>query len=222
MIVADILGAFNQDILAEKQKLVSAVQTATRAATDGLKKELRDQITTAGMGRNLANSWQSEFYKNTGIDPGGYIYSKAPHIIESFDEGVIVRPRRKRMLAIPTDNAPKRINGRKATAWRYEKYIRKLKYVPRPGKYPLLVDEYEAQTYKRKTKSGKKKGDFKRFNINPEPGIQENRTTVVVFILIPLAKMRRVLDVEGAADKWANEHVKLIDRHYSGRGKGKK
>lgn len=119
MIVADVIGSINKDVLAEKQALISAVQSATRAATEGLKKELRAQITTAGMGRNLANSWQSEFYPNKGIDPGGYIYSKAPHIIESFDEGVIVRPRREQMLAIPTENAPKRINGRKATPWRY-------------------------------------------------------------------------------------------------------
>ncbi len=215
MIVADVIGSINKDVLAEKQALISAVQSATRAATEGLKKELRAQITTAGMGRNLANSWQSEFYKNTGIDPGGYIYSKAPHIIESFDEGVIVRPRRQQMLAIPTENAPKRINGRKATPWRYNDYIRKLKYVKRPGKLPLLIDEYEVQSYKRKTKSGKKKGDFKRFNIHPEVGSTQPRATVVVFILIPISKMPRVLDVTGAADKWANEHVKLIDGHYN-------
>lgn len=221
MIVADVIGSISKDVLAEKQNLISAVQSATRAATEGLKRELRAQITTAGMGRNLANSWQSEFYPNKGIDPGGYIYSKAPHIIESFDEGVIVRARRKRMLAIPTENAPKRINGRKATPWRYNDYIRKLTYVKRPGKLPLLVDEYEAQTYKRKTKSGKKNGDFKRFNINPDPAKAEGRTTVVIFILIPIAKMPRVLDVEGASDKWANEHVKLIDGHYNRKRRSK-
>lgn len=214
MIVADIIGSFNKDVRRERENLVKSVQAATLKATKGLKEELRDQIRNAGMGKNLANSWQHKFYPRDGMNPAGNVYSKAPYIIESFDEGVVVTGKRKKLLAIPTENAPKRINDKKATPQNYNKHIRPLTYVKRPGKLPLLIDEYEAVTYKRKTKAGKKKGDFRFFNRNIESGVQAGRTSVVIFILVPIAKMPRVLDVEGATIKWSNEHVKLIGQRY--------
>lgn len=216
MITAEILGLINQDIRREIQALTSATRSGTRKATDGLKNDLRQQVANAGLGGKLARTWQSQFFERRGIEAAGNVYSKAPHIIESFDEGVIVRARNARLLAIPTENAPKRINNRKTTPRHYEKYIRPLKYIERPGKLPLLIDEYEAVSYKRKTKAGKKKGDFRKFNRDIDPGAQTGRTSVVVFVLVPIAKMPRVLDVEGAAKKWAELHIALIQQIYAG------
>jgi hypothetical protein len=42
------------------------------------------------------------------------IYTKAPQIIRAFDEGAVIRSRRGRFLAIPTQNAPgKGTDGRR-------------------------------------------------------------------------------------------------------------
>jgi hypothetical protein len=36
------------------------------------------------------------------------VYTKAPQIIRTFDEGAVIRSRRGRLLAIPTENAPRK------------------------------------------------------------------------------------------------------------------
>jgi len=58
-------------------KLASA---AMRETTPIAKQELRAQVTSAGLGTRLANTWRSEVYPRSSVslNPGGYIWSKAP------------------------------------------------------------------------------------------------------------------------------------------------
>jgi hypothetical protein len=72
------------------------------------------QVANAGLGQRLANSWRDKHYPNQKLDAASLLYTNAPQIIRAFDEGAVIRSRRGRFLAIPTENAPRRgINGRR-------------------------------------------------------------------------------------------------------------
>ena len=70
-----------------------------------LRTELRRQVTSAGLGQRLANSWRDKHYRNQKLDAASVVYTKAPQIIRAFDEGAVIRSRRGRFLAIPTKRA---------------------------------------------------------------------------------------------------------------------
>ncbi|WP_156361868.1 DUF6441 family protein [Sphingomonas sp. Leaf343] len=90
--------------------LASAATGAMREAMPHARQELREQITGAGLGTRLANTWRGEVYPGSrkSINPSGYIWSNAPDIVDAFDRGAQITPRGgKRFLAIPTDNVPR-------------------------------------------------------------------------------------------------------------------
>jgi hypothetical protein len=79
-----------------------------KAAGQGLKTALHRQVGTAGLGQRLANSWRDKHYPNQRLDAATLVYTNAPQIIRAFDEGAVIRSRRGRFLAIPTENAPRK------------------------------------------------------------------------------------------------------------------
>ena len=93
---------------AELRGIERAVTSGTRDAGRGLRTELRRQVTSAGLGQRLANSWRDKHYPNQKLDAASLVYTKAPQIIRAFDEGAVIRSRRGRFLAIPTENAPRK------------------------------------------------------------------------------------------------------------------
>jgi hypothetical protein len=93
---------------AEQRNIEHAVATGTRDAGRGLKTELRRQVASAGLGQRLANSWRDKHYPNQRLDAASLVYTKAPQIIRALDEGAVIRSRRGRFLAIPTENAPRK------------------------------------------------------------------------------------------------------------------
>jgi Family of unknown function (DUF6441) len=107
-LAATIARSLQTDIQAELRGIEGAVAAGTREAGRGLKTELRRQVTSAGLGQRLANSWRDRHYPNRKLDAAALVYTKAPQIIRAFDEGAVIRSRRGRFLAIPTENAPRK------------------------------------------------------------------------------------------------------------------
>ena len=68
---------------AELRGAERAVTAGVRAATLGLKAELRAQVTSAGLGQRLANTWRSRIYPEgqQSLGAAGFVWSKAPHLI---------------------------------------------------------------------------------------------------------------------------------------------
>ena len=70
--------------------LAEAASLAMRDTTYKALLELREQVTGAGMGQRLANTWRDRVFpeKRRSMTPSGYIWSNAPDIIdaESQDE----------------------------------------------------------------------------------------------------------------------------------------
>jgi Family of unknown function (DUF6441) len=195
---------------AELRGIERAVATGTRDAGRGLKTELRRQVTSAGLGQRLANSWRDKHYPNQRLDAASLVYTKAPQIIRAFDEGAVIRSRRGRFLAIPTENAPSRgTDGRRITPGSFPEHrFGPLRFVPRNSGRSLLVVDGLRASFSRKT--GELRG-FRRATQRARRSGQD-LTTVVMFLLVPQVKLPKRLDVARAAERWSGQLPALIEQ----------
>ena len=152
-LMAAIVRSLQADMQAELRGIERAVATGTRDAGRGLKTELRRQVTSAGLGQRLANSWRDRHYPNQRLDAASLVYTKAPQIIRAFDEGAVIRIRRGRFLAIPTENAPRKgTDGRRISPSTFPEHrFGPLRFVPRSGGPLLLVVDGLRASYSRQT-----------------------------------------------------------------------
>jgi hypothetical protein len=192
-------------LLAEEVRAAeTAVTAGVRQAGQALKAELRQQVTSAGLGGRLANAWRDRHYPNQKVDAASLVWTKAPQIIRAFAEGVTIRSRRGRWLAIPTENAPRRgTDGKRISPSTFPEHrLGRLRLVARPGKVPLLVvDGLRASTGRR--------GGFRRAS-QRALRTGEGVVTVVMFVLVPQVTLRKRLDVDGAARRWQGQLPRLV------------
>ena len=209
-LAATIARSFPADMQAELRDIERAVAAGTRDAGRGLKTELRRQAASAGLGQRLANSWRDKHYPNQGLDAASLVYTKAPQIVRAFDEGAVIRSRRGRFLAIPTENAPRRgTDGRRIRPSTFPEHrLGPLRFVPRPSGPSLLVVDGLRASFSRK--SGELRG-FRRATDRARRSGQ-GLTTVVMFFLVPQVKLRKRLDVTRAAERWSAQLPALIEQ----------
>ncbi len=208
---ADTIGDLRSNMRKEREFIERIAVSSTKEATNGLKKDLRADVVGGGLGARLARSWRSKFFNDgAGIDVKGFVYSKAAEIIESFDQGVLIKSRGGRYLAIPTKNAPKRINRRKPTPKLYREHKGELRFVKTGGGTAFLVADDRRASYSRKT------GEFRGFRKASKTALKTGKgvTTVVMFILIPTAKIPKKLDVQKTADEWGIKHINILEGKY--------
>jgi Family of unknown function (DUF6441) len=208
--VTTIARSLQVDMQAELLDIERAVASSTHDAGRGLKTELRRQVASAGLGQRLANSWRDKHYPNRKLDAASLVYTKAPQIIRAFDEGAVIRSKRGRFLAIPTENAPRKgIDGRRISPRTFPEHrFGPLRYVPRPHGPSLLVVDGLRASFSRKT--GQLRG-FRRATDRARRSGQ-GLTTVVMFLLVPQVKLRKRLDVTGAAERWSAQLPTLIEQ----------
>ena len=101
------LGSLAAIMTEEVKAAEQAVSKGIGAATEGLKTELRTQVTNAGLGPRLARTWRSQTYPRgqASISAAGLVWSKAPGIIRVYEKGAVIRSRNGFFLAIPTEAA---------------------------------------------------------------------------------------------------------------------
>jgi hypothetical protein len=209
-LTATIARSRQADMQAELRDLERAVATGTREAGRGLKTELRRQVASAGLGQRLANSWRDKHYPNRKLDAASLVYAKAPQIIRAFDEGALIRSKRGRFLAIPTENAPRKgSDGRRISASTFPEHrFGALRFVPRPsGPSLLVVDGLRASL-------SRKSGELRGFQRATERARRSGRglATVVMFLLVPQVKLPKRLDVARAAERWSAQLPALIEQ----------
>ena len=209
-LTATIVGSLKADMQAELRRIERAVPSGVKAAGDGLKGSLRKQVVAAGLGARLSRTWRGRTYVNKGHDAASLVWSKAPQIALAFDKGVVIKGKGGNWLAIPTPSAPKRGNdGKRITPATFPTArYGPLRMVRRSGRAALLVVDgvrVSAQTGRvgRQAKGGgrTKSGSFKQ-------GI----ATVAMFVLVPRVKLKKRLNVAGAAGSWARRLPRLIGR----------
>ncbi|CAA7618957.1 conserved hypothetical protein [Magnetospirillum sp. LM-5] len=193
-VLAAIRGDLTRVMADEVKATERAASSAMRDATNGLKLDLRAQVTGAGLGQRLANSWRSQTYPASGesLCPAGLVWSKAPHIIRAFDEGATIRSADGFWLAVPGPGCPARIGKKRPTPRLVEERLGiPLRFVYRRGGPSLLVaDDMRARTGKR--------GGFARSRTG------RNAATAIMFLLYPQVTLRKRLDInraKGAAER---------------------
>lgn len=196
----------------------AAAQTADDVR-DGLKAELRAQVTGAGMGALLAKTWQGRRYpaNRDSIDAAAFVYSRAPKIVDAFDRAPVIRPvNGRRYLAIPTDNVPRtasgRGHGRRMTPEEVElAFNQDLKFAKgAKGRLIAYVDVVSnAGGTKLKAPTGKQ---LVRLYANGRA--PKRHAQIVMFVLTPTARMPKRLNVDAAAQHWAQQVPAIFERRF--------
>lgn len=195
---AALEGNLAEALKAEVAAGERAAMKAVRNVSDRAKLRLRDQVTGAGMGPRLANTWRANVYPSHGqsLNAAALVFTKAPIIVRAFDEGVTIRSKEGFWLAIPTDAVPKNVsfndasgvrqNRKRVTPGGLERALGvRLRFVYRPGKASLLVLD-DARINKR---------GFARQASKTAIAKQRGVATVVMFILVPQVRLPKRFDV---------------------------
>lgn len=200
-----------------EQEFLAGEKAVTRTmgqASSELKLAWRGQITGAGLGKRLGNSVRSAKYPASGesMNAAAMVWSKAPHIVDSFDRGSVIRAKSGFFLAIPTDAAGKGRGGARITpaAWEARTGMQ-LRYVPRKSGHNFLVAD-DARLNKRQV-AVQKRGKRRKSD-----GILSNAQTVPIFTLVPQVRLPQKLDLDRDAsrigsripgmivDNWLDQH----------------
>ena len=213
-LVAALEGNLDKILQDEMRAATHGAREGIRKGTDVLKGTLRSQITRAGLGRRLANTWRGKFYDNDrGFNVAGFVYSKAQTIVRAHTEGATIRPKRGRYLAIPTPSAPRRgANPRKRMSpsnWPQDKFGPLRLIRRRSGPDLLVADEVRisAKTGRaskaKRTKTGK---------------MGKGATTTVMFVLLTQLKLKKRLDLKGPEVRMSRLLPQMILREYRDTG----
>jgi hypothetical protein len=209
-LTARIIRSVQAGIQAELCDIERAVAAATRDAGRGLRTELRRQVTSAGLGLRLANSWRDKHYPNQQLDAASLVYTKAPQILRAFDDGAVIQSKRGRFLAIPTENAPRKgTDGRRISPSTFQEHrFGPLRFVPRSNGPSLLVVDGLRASFSRQT------GELRGFRRATDRARRSGQglATVVMFLLVPQVKLTKRLDVARAAEHWSAELPALIEQ----------
>ena len=189
---------------------------AMRETTPIAKQELRAQVTSAGLGTRLANTWRSEVYPRSSVslNPGGYIWSNAPDIVDSFNRGATVRPiGSAKYLWIPTKNVPRargRVNRRGQTikggamspeevenAFNNDFQIRR----GRNGTLLAFIEVIRARN-----------GRGVRGATKGRVAQGRKVAPVLMFVLRRTVRLPKLLDIEAVADRWADSFSASFSR----------
>ena len=208
-LAAAISGDLRKIMAEEIKDAEDAVTAAMRQAADGLKADLRRQVTEAGMGQRLANTWRAELYPKgrKSIKAAGFVFTRAPTIIRAFDQGAVIKSKHGFWLAIPTPAAGTGPRAKRMTPGLWEQmHGSRLRFIYRRGAPSLLVAE------NMRVRTGKRGGFAKGSASALRTG--RGMTSVVMFILVPQVSLRKRLDVNAAAERWASALPELIVRNW--------
>jgi len=199
-LLAALSGSLEKMLAEEITLAERSVTTSVRESAEGLKSELRAQVTAAGLGVRLANTWRSRVYPQgrPSISAAGLVWSNAPTIVRAFDEGPVIRSKDGFWLAIPLPAAGKARRGKKLTPGEWERlHGQRLRFVYRRGRPSLLVADNQ------RARGGKYGGNGGGFALASGKAIAAGRVaTVVIFLLVPQVHLRKRLNIDPAGKRW--------------------
>ncbi len=203
----DLQAQLHREYLAGERAVTAAMDRAGRA----VKRAWRGQITGAGLGRRLANTVRARRYPEgtPSMNAAALIWSKAPEIVGAHEEGSLIRSKDGFWLAIPVDRVAKRMRGPRNARitphiWE-ERTGKRLRFVYRRGRFPLLVDDGTARA-RRTSDPLSFKASKRRFRRN---------VTIPIFVLVPQVKLPKRLDLAGAAEAVAGKVPGMIVERWS-------
>lgn len=213
---AEIIGF--RDTMADINGFVARSATfAMRETTPETLSDLRRQITDAGMGTRLANTWRGGSYPvgaRVSVNPGGYIWSNAPLIIDAFARGATIRPvNGANFQWIPTKNVP-RARGRVSRGGRNmrggamtpeeveNRFNTDFEYRPgKAGTVLAFIDVVRAKNmrgYRAATAGRQRQGRVAK--------------PVLMFVLRKFVRMPKAVDLDRPAQRWADRYAAEFTR----------
>lgn len=208
----DVQGLQQLGELAETEhtRIAKAVTRAVIETGDQVKARLYVD-TTSVFGRRLGQTWKAGVYPKVGgrgaryndpvkpsVSASALVFSRAPDIIHAFSTGATIKPILGKYLAIPTANVRKDRDGHRMNPASFAEAGIQLRFVPAGqfGRYAALVaDDFKVGFRQRR---GEAKG---RRILKAGKG----RESVVMFWLIPTARMRKLLDLDRRAAEAASD-----------------
>ncbi len=205
-----ITGSIKAGMEAEMRTISKAVTAGVKEAGRGLKADLRKQVVSAGLGMRLSRTWRERTYPNKGHDAASLVWSKAPQIIRTFDEGAVIKSKSGLWLAIPTPSAPKRgVGGKRINPSNFPEHrYGPLRFVYRRGRPSLLVVDGV-----RINKSGRVGRRAKGGAFTKTGRMKQGMATVAMFIMVPQVRLKKRLDVKRESERWSRRLPALIQRH---------
>lgn len=212
------MTGLREGLTSAEEDIAASVTSAMREASALMKDDARDQVVVAGLGPRLGRTWRNRTYPTggqTSADAAGWVWTKAPMLIDAFDRGVTIRSQNGFWLAIPTEAAGgglKRTGGRerRITPGGFERRTGiRLRFIYRRGKPSLLVAD-NARLNARgfaQANTGRRRGGGTYTRL-------QGRTTVVVFILVPQVKLRKRLDLAALEARAALRWPGLLAKHW--------
>lgn len=163
-----------------------------KQAADGLKNELRAEAARA-LGPKIADAWQSRFYKDSNA---GFVYSKAPKIIDFNMHDRVVMPVGVKFLAVPTRNVPRKGRSRMTVDEVQEKFNRKLTIID--GKRGCKLGFIAVVRAKSKRRPG--------FREATESRVAQGRAVerILMFVFVPWVRGRRIINPDAIFRRWAD------------------
>lgn len=210
-----------------EEEIAGFVTGAMREEADEFKQDWRDAILDAGLGHKLANTIRNEVYPRTqnSLDPAAVIWTKAPEIIESYALGATIRPANGgRYLWIPTDEVPKKRNGRALDPQEVEARFGRRLVIINPAHWRMKTTTSAASrgvAYAgfdglviRKS-SGRWRNATKNQMTQGHRSYRETtRQFVVMFTLVPLVKKKKLLDLDAIAAASNARFPNLLNKHW--------
>jgi len=204
---AAIQGSLTETMAAEVRAAETAVTAGVKQATDGLKGAMRRQVTSAGLGQRLANTWRGKVYPQgqVSLKAAGLVYTNAPEIMMGLETATTIRGKDGLWLAIPTPNAPKRgMGGKRINPSNFpEQTLGRLRFVYRPSGVSLLVvDNVRATARGIRSATDKQKASGRGLS------------TAVMFWLVRQVRTKKRIDLKREAEVWQNRLPVLIVNHW--------
>lgn len=204
-----VLDDLRKAMEAEERAGRVAVSRGMNAAATGLQAAWRRQVEGSGLGTRLARTIRKQVYpRHPSSNAAALVWSRAPVIMDAFDRGALIKSADGFYLAIPTEAAGQRGLGRTRITpggWEQRTGMR-LRFVYRSPQPSLLVaDDARMNTRGRAAMNRRK---VRR------DGIRTGSMTVPIFILLPQVQLKKRLDLNRDADRWAGALPGLITQNW--------
>lgn len=184
----------------------------TRAMEDGteaLKQDWRAQIAAAGLGTKLANTVRGRTFPvgRSSLDPATWVYTNAPKLIDTFDQGPTIRPTDgRRYLAIPTNKVPRKGRKRMTPLDVEVAFNQDLIVVPgKRGSRLAFVDVVASRNRKGIRPATRRRVAQGRV-----------RKLVLMFVLVPVVKVRKRLDLDALTVRAQARYSALLAARWAG------
>jgi hypothetical protein len=199
-VIAETAAAQYQEAMRQRTfQVLTGLRSGVEFGTVSGKNQLRQDVRRGGFSEHMAKSWQDETYPlNGGLawSPSGYIWSKAPRIVEAYSAATVIRAGAGKSLAVPMPGPARTItkardeDGRlTAIAGAQRFYGDRLFVIPAAPGRPAILAAKNATI----TKAG---NDGSAGNRLLDGGYRQNAATIFLFWLLPLVRVKKRLNTK--------------------------